>query len=311
MLTPPNPNTFANYPLDKAGIRRKDKEWLEAALNADSARFIPFRDKQPLLLLGPDGETNGEAGWLSAQARAVIGGPDAATLFLGVDEDGAPHFALDAPAGREQADALLDGMGAYADMRAAAGILAAGDTAILGAAKSLFEWHARHGYCANCGAPTAISEGGWKRECGACAAEHFPRVDPVVIMIATFDDKCLLGRQKRWPRGMYSALAGFLEPGESIEEACARELMEEAGVKAVSARYLFAQPWPFPSSLMMGLIAEAESADVEPDGDELDEARWFSRGEIEMMLNRRHPDSFVPPPLAIAHHVIKAWAERR
>jgi NAD+ diphosphatase len=311
--TPPsmfdNPNTFANFPLDKAGHRRKDPAWLDEALKSDAARIIPFKDKQPLLLLGADGAPNGEAGWLSAHAIGPIGGAKPMTLFLGVDEAGAPHFALNAQRSSDMADQLLEGMGVYADMRAAAGQLPPGDVAILGAAKSLFEWHGRHSYCSNCGSATAIAEGGWKRECPDCKGEHFPRVDPVVIMTATCNDKILLGRQKRWPKGMYSALAGFVEPGETIEEACARELMEEAGITAKNPRYLFAQPWPFPSSLMMGMIAETENEDCQADGDELEEVRWFTRAEVTMMLNRRHPDAFAPQPIAIAHHVIRAWYE--
>lgn len=302
-----NPNAFANFPLDKAGHHRKDPAWLEAALKSDAARIIPFKDKQPLMLLGADGKTNGEAGWLSAHAIGPIGGSRPMALFLGVDEAGAPHFALNAQRSSEMADQLLEGMGVYADMRAAAGQLPPGDVAILGCAKSLFEWHERHGYCSNCGTKTNMAEGGWKRECPDCKGEHFPRVDPVVIMTVTCNDKILLGRQKRWPKGMYSALAGFVEPGETIEEACVRELFEEAGVKAKNPRYLFAQPWPFPSSLMMGMIAECDTENCQADGDELEEARWFTRAEVTMMLNRRHPDAFAPQQIAIAHYVIRAW----
>ena len=304
-----NPNTFANFPLDKGGYRRKDAAWIAEQLKSDSARVIPFKDKQPLMLLGADGKTNGEAGWLSAHAIGPIGGSNPLAIFLGLDEVGAPHFAIEASRSSEMADQLLEGMGVYMDMRAAAGILPEGDTAILGCAKALFEWHGRHGYCSNCGEKTKVAEGGWKRECADCKGEHFPRVDPVVIMIATCNEKILLGRQKRWPKGMYSALAGFVEPGESIEEACARELLEEAGVKAKNPRYLFAQPWPFPSSLMMGMIAEVDTEETAVDGIELEEARWFTRAEVTMMLNRRHPDAFAPQPIAIAHHVIRAWSE--
>jgi NAD+ diphosphatase len=304
-----NPNTFANFPLDKAGERRKQPEWIAEALKSAEARIIPFKDKQPLMLLDNDGKPNGEAGWLSAHAIEMICGRNPLTIFLGVDEAGAPHFAANALRDNERADELLEGMGDYMDMRAAAGMLPEGDTAILGCAKALFEWHGRRTYCSNCREKLEVLEGGWKRQCPDCKMEHFPRVDPVVIMIAVCNDKILLGRQKAWRKGMYSALAGFVEPGESLEEACARELWEEAGVRAKNVRYLFAQPWPFPSSLMMGMIAETDTEDCKPDGEELEEARWFTRAEVTMMLNRRHPDAFAPTPIAIAHHVIRAWHE--
>jgi NAD+ diphosphatase len=174
----------------------------------------------------------------------------------------------------------------------------------------MLHWHARHRFCANCGAPTAVVQGGWRRDCAACAAEHFPRTDPVVIMLATADDQCLLGRSRRFVPHMWSCLAGFVEPGETIEQAVRRETQEEAGITCGRVSYFASQPWPFPMSLMIGCHAEALDRDIAIDPNELEDARWFSRDEIAAMLMRRHPDGLTtPPPIAIAHHIIRAWIE--
>ena len=180
---------------------------------------------------------------------------------------------------------------------------------MLAAAKALMHWHARHRFCSNCGAPTEVAVAGWRRDCPVCKAMHFPRTDPVVIMLAVDGDACLLGRQPRFPKGMYSALAGFVEPGETIEAAVRREIREEAGVACGAVQYFASQPWPFPASLMIGCFAEAESRSLEVDRVELEDARWFSRDEAIALLERRHPDGLTAPtPMAIAHHLLKRWA---
>ena len=184
------------------------------------------------------------------------------------------------------------------------------DAAILATAKQMFEWRRRHRYCAVCGQPSEAMDGGWKRKCPACETEHFPRTDPVVIMLPYHGDRCMLGRQEAWPKGMFSALAGFLEPGESIEEACARELNEEAGLHAVKVRYHSTQPWPYPSSLMIGLIAEVEDEDGSPDQTELSEVRWFTRDEARDLIAGKLDGVAAPGKLAIAHQLIKAWVEQ-
>jgi NAD+ diphosphatase len=183
------------------------------------------------------------------------------------------------------------------------------DAGILATAKSMFEWRRKHRWCSNCGQETQVTDGGWKRQCASCHAEHFPRTDPVAIMLALHDGKCLLGRQASWPPGMFSALAGFIEPGETIEEGCARELKEEAGLTATAVRYHSSQPWPWPSSLMMGLMAEVDSAEAAPDQTELEAVRWFTKAEAAALIKGELPGLFAPPPLAIAHQLIKAWAE--
>ena len=170
-------------------------------------------------------------------------------------------------------------------------------------------WHQRHRFCSNCGAPTGVTAAGWRRECASCNAQHFPRTDPVAIMLAVRGEHCLLGRQSRFPPGMYSCLAGFIEPGETLEDAVRRELFEEAGTQVGAVRYLASQPWPFPASLMIGCLAEATSDAIVVDHNELEDARWFSREETRAMLEGRHPDGLAcPQPIAIANSLMRAWA---
>jgi NAD+ diphosphatase len=246
--------------------------------------------------------------WFAGAARDALCGPEATTLFLGVDKEGRPYFAADLT--RDPAGSMIADMGAFEDMRAAAARLPDAETAILGCAKTLIEWHARHGFCANCGAPTTQADAGYKRYCQACNTEHFPRTDPVVIMLALNGDSCLLGRQEKWPPGFYSALAGFVEPGETIEEAVARELTEEAGIKIGDVLFHSTQPWPYPSSLMIGCFARATTTDVTVDMTELSDARWFTRAEVKDALEKRGKgDLRLPPPLAIAHQLVKSWVE--
>ena len=175
-------------------------------------------------------------------------------------------------------------------------------------AKSLVNWHQRHGFCANCGVKTSMREGGWKRQCPSCKAEHFPRTDPVVIMLVTKGDKCLMGRQSRFMTGMYSCLAGFVEAAETIEDAVRREVFEEAGIRCTDVAYYMTQPWPYPSSLMIGCTAHALNEDIVVDRTELEDARWFDREEVRLMLTRKHPDGLAGPhPFAIAHHLLGRW----
>jgi NAD+ diphosphatase len=181
----------------------------------------------------------------------------------------------------------------------------------LATAKALLAWHARHRFCANCGAETKSSEAGWRRDCRQCGATHFPRTDPCVIMLAIDGERCLLGRSPRFLPNMWSCLAGFVEPGESFEEAVRRETFEESGIKTGRISYFASQPWPFPMSIMVGFHAEAKSTELKIDWNELEGARWFSRDEVKLMLAGQHRDGlFAPPPIAIAHHIIRAYAEK-
>ena len=186
-----------------------------------------------------------------------------------------------------------------------------GELATYGAARSRVDWHARHRFCARCGQPTKLAKGGWQRDCGSCGAAHFPRTDPVTIMAVECQGKLLLGRQPRFPPRRFSALAGFVEPGESIEDAVAREVHEEAGVRVRDVTYVASQPWPFPSSLMIGCHSHADNAELTIDTTELEEARWFSRAEVIAAMAGDEDASFIaPPPHAVAHHLLKWWLEQ-
>lgn len=304
-----NPNTFANNPLDRAAAKRLDAEWIAARLKDPTTFIVPFRKLMPFVVNAP-GSRKKEVGWMRPQLIPSLIKPDAITIFLGMEKDAA-YFAIDVTDGPDPSKegGVLGGIGVFSDLRGVAMEIDGGDAAILAQAKSLIDWHQRHGFCAACGGPTRYMEGGYKRQCDGCKAEHFPRTDPVVIMLATKGDKCLLGRGTRFPKGFFSALAGFIEPGESIEEAVERELTEESGIKVKNVRYFSTQPWPYPSSLMIGCFAEAVNEDITLDTTELAEARWFTRDEVKLMMEGKMDGCFVPPPLAIAHQLIKAWAE--
>jgi len=242
------------------------------------------------------------------QARALEGATE--TVFLGL-ADGAPRFGFGIT---PQAAEALKGRDGFhvTDLRSIAvqGLVEPDHLPPIAEAKAVLHWHARHRFCPNCGATTQPVDAGWKRECAACKSEHFPRTDPVVIMLATHGERCLLGRSPRFAPTMWSCLAGFIEPGESIEDAVHRETREEAGIVCGRVRYFTSQPWPFPTSLMIGCHAEAVTTDIVIDREELEGARWFDKDEIVAMLMRRHPQGLTtPPPVAIAHHIIRAWVE--
>jgi NAD+ diphosphatase len=292
-------NTFAGSTLDRAGARRGDRDWISAQLAASDAVALALWQGK---LLATD--TGLARLPLSALPAAE---PDGETLlFLGL-QGTTPVFAINLEGEADPAQVALAGLGAFDELRPLALRLSATDAAEAAAARSLFEWRRRHRWCANCGAPTRNAEAGWKRVCPVCGAEHFPRTDPVVIMMATFGDRCLLGRQAAWAPGMWSALAGFVEPGESLEEAVARELREEASLTVTAARYHSSQPWPFPGQMMVGFIAQVADDQAKADLTELEAVRWFDRAQAAALLRGEIDGAFAPPPLAIAHQLIKAW----
>ena len=299
-------NVFAGNPLDRASDRRRDEAWIAEKLAAPDSLGIALWNGRPFIEDSKAGGT--QIAYLSADMARELSGGGEKLLFMGLWKDVAV-FAVDMDSSSDPADGPLEGLGRFDDLRAISMTLPPTDAAILATAKQMFEWRRRHRHCASCGEPSVVAEAGWKRVCPSCKAEHFPRTDPVVIMLPVHGEKCLLGRQAAWPKGVFSALAGFLEPGESIEEACARELMEEAALKAVSVRYHSTQPWPYPSSLMIGLIAEVENEDATPDQTELDEVRWFTREEAKTLIAGSLPGVRAPGAMAIAHQLIKAWAE--
>jgi NAD+ diphosphatase len=222
-------------------------------------------------------------------------------LFLGLDGE-VPHFSALPPG-----DVPIDGRAHFALL----GELGAADAPVFAAALSLANWHRRHAYCSVCGAPTLHNRGGWSRACGACQSEHYPRADPVVIMLAEHDGRLLLGRQPHYPPRRFSALAGFVEPGETIEAAVARELLEEAGIEARDVTYVASQPWPFPSTLMIGAHAVATGDSLTIDRTELADARWFTRAEVEAALRGEEGAAFLPPPrFAIARTLLDGWVAR-
>ncbi len=306
------PMIFAQNPLDRAGHYRVDQAWLKARLKDPSSRQLPVYDLKPYLLPA-QGNDPPCLGWIRpGLIEASWDGPGA-VIFLGMDGDRA-HFAVEM---RVNADptlngGVLDGFGgSFKDLRGSvmSGELAGGEAAIMAQARAMIEWHRRHPFCSQCGKATEVIEGGYKRICGHCKAEHFPRTDPVVIMLTHREGRALLGRAKTFPGRMFSALAGFVEPGETIEEAVAREIMEEVGVKVGKVDYFATQPWPFPMSLMIGCLAEGISEDIIIDDTEIAEARWFSREELALALKGETKDFFVPPAMAIAHHLIRAFVE--
>lgn len=281
---------FTGGLLDRADRLRQDVDGLAAACGDRRARLLRLDGFEP------DLDDAGRLAWTTlADAPS-----DAELVLLGLD-DGRPRFAALVPGARVSPARSMRLFGKI-------DLMAPGEAATYATARSLLDWHARHGFCANCGAPTTLFRAGCGRTCPACKAEHFPRVDPVVIMIAEHDGRALLGRQPGWPQGRYSALAGFLEPGESIEEAVAREIMEEAGVRVSNVRYIASQPWPFPSSLMIACAAEAQDDAITLDETELEDAIWVARDEVRAVLAGGQGSFLAPPPYAIAHSLLTAWA---
>jgi NAD+ diphosphatase len=311
MQTPfPDPSALTGYganPLDRLAMRRGDGAFVAGLRGAAGTRHVVFTGDIPLL------RKQGDAldPFFATRDLAALGASRESAL-LGQDEDGAIFASLlDQPAAETgEGDAGVVSL----DLRSLAvqGLLAPPVLGVLAQAKSLLHWHARHRFCSQCGAATQAAEAGWKRACPACSAQHFPRTDPVVIMLVCDGDACLVGRQPRFNPGMYSALAGFIEPGETVEAAVRREVAEEAGVTVGAVAYHASQPWPFPASLMIGCFGQALSRGIVVDRTELEDARWISRDEVRAMFEGRHPGGLVPPaPIAIAHHLLRAFAEGR
>lgn len=296
-----NPNWFANNPLSRINHEKDQSGFIAARLQDADSLVIPLWRGDPLI-------AGGKAAFLSAAALSEFP-RTTPVVFLGL-ERGRAYFAADVSAAAQNPEtAPFAELGEYAPLRMAAGVLPKDDIAIIGHGRWLFEWHRKHLFCAQCGHETTMITGGAKRRCNQCEAEHFPRSDPVAIVLALHDDACLLGRGAHFPAGFLSALAGFVEPGETPEEAAKRELFEEAGVTLSDIQYQFSQPWPFPSSLMMGFFAGVEDKTLNLDTDEIEEARWISLNDIKALLNGEERGGvFLPPKFTIARQLIERWA---
>jgi NAD+ diphosphatase len=284
---------MTGFPLDRSDWLRNDAEAYGKILNDWRGRLLGFDGPDPLI------SNEGGLVWHSMADAAF----DAELVLLGLRDD-KPHFA----AITTQTDFSIM---RSPSMWKALTLLAAEEAAIFGAARSVIDWHNVSRFCGRCGGATTLFRAGWGRRCETCNTEHFPRTDPVVIMLAEFEGKVLVGRQSRFPPGNYSALAGFLEPGESMEEAVRRELFEESGIRTGAVRYVASQPWPFGGSqLMMACVADAEADAITLDTNELEDAIWVTRDEVIAALEEAENRRFTAPPrFAIAHTLLLRWVE--
>ncbi len=280
---------FATHTLDRNANHRSDGNWVKDLLEKPSTRHVRLHGDKTFVVDG---------------ALQEFDTPhDGENILLGTDGEGIAWFA-----------SWVESSDGMTDLRtlALAADLPPSQLGMLAQARSILHWHERHGFCANCGTKTAMQDAGYRRHCAACTTDHFPRTDPVIIIAVKRGGKLLLGRQSVWPEGMYSTLAGFMEPGETIEDAARREVFEESGIRVGDIQFHSNQPWPFPSSLMIGLIGEALNDDIVVDTKELETARWFGRSEIQTMIDGTHSAGLsAPKPMAIAHHLIRAAISAR
>jgi NAD+ diphosphatase len=307
--------TFGGSGLDRQAGRRKDPAAIAADLS--QGRILPMWHGKPLI-------EKDRPVWLSPGHPVLT--LASAPVFLG-DDEGTPRFAADLSdwvpdagiAVREtgffdpsvQHHPLLEGDQGFVELRGIMTRLSPRDAELIATGKALLQWHRSHGFCAACGSRSDMTQGGWQRSCPACGTQHFPRTDPVVIMLVTRGNAVLLGRSPGWPEGMFSLLAGFVEPGETVEAAVRREVQEEAGVTCGAVRYLASQPWPFPASLMLGMRTEATTADIRLDPEELEQALWVTREELVTVFAGLHPTIRAPRTGAIAHFILRNWLADR
>ncbi|MBN1580214.1 MAG: NAD(+) diphosphatase [Anaerolineae bacterium] len=296
-------NLFTASPLDRASDRRRDEQWLAAQQNAPTTRFVLIWRLLHLVAREP-------------QLRPVFLSPQelhervddmGMPMFLGVGENRS-YFAANLPASIAAVPDSLTELGQFRELRQVAALLDAPDAALLAHARAMAYWHQRHRFCGDCGSPTESREGGYLRVCSnaQCAQHHFPRSDPAIIVLVESENRCLLGRKPSWPEGMYSTIAGFVEPGECIETAVIREVREETGVQVGEMFYQSSQPWPFPSSLMLGFRARAADSTIRvEDQDELQDVQWFMREQIRSGLMEKSLQ--LPPNISVSHRLIEGW----
>ncbi|MBC9247937.1 NAD(+) diphosphatase [Paracoccus sp. 11-3] len=314
-MIPESDVTFAGSFLDRADRLRADAAQMARLLVDPASRVSPFWRGKPLFDLTPVGP---RLAWISATDPLIVNCPEP-LVFMGMDDDGLAHFAADvsyiAPPDELPAEFVdkrtldLTDSRKFIELRAIMGDIDHRDAGIAAAAKGIFEWRLTHGFCANCGARNRVGHAGWRFDCPSCGRQHFPRTDPVVIMLILDGDHVLLGRQSNWPDKMYSLLAGFMEPGETIEEAVRREVMEEAGIRVGKVRYVTSQPWPFPASLMIGCVGRAESVDITIDPHELEQALWVSKGDMARALAGQHDQIAPARKGAVAQVILRAWVD--
>ena len=296
---------YSGNPLDRGDQERRDEQWIADMSNDRASKFLPLKDLNVLVSQGlQDG-----LGWLGVDDMRQLGIANRG-LLLGL-RDQVAFFVVDISGHEHAVQELCDGGNyRFVDARTVTEFVSDEDLGIVAQARAQVHWHSRNGFCSACGQETFVKRGGQVRQCSKCDAEHFPRTDPVAITVVSDKDQCLLGQSRgRLSRtNTFSALAGFVDQGESIEEAVAREVMEEAGISVRNIRYHSSQPWPFPSSLMIGCHADAVTTDISIDDEEMVDVRWFQRDEVLRALEGASEILVVPGPIAIAHHLIKAWA---
>ena len=296
-------NFYAGANIDRAGPLRRDSAFLEEKLTAPNARVLPVWQEKNFVSFPDRDGMSPQISWITVDAARELVGNEPSLILLG-DKDGTPYFAIDL-SHLEAPDAALT-HGAFVGLRDVGGGLDREEGALLAYAKGLIHWHERHPFCARCGSATEVRDGGHVRVCvnPDCRTSHFPRTDPAVIMLVHKGDRCVLAHNRRNPLPMYSTLAGFVEPGESLEEAVAREVYEEVGIRVGHVRYHSSQPWPFPGNIMLGFHAEAVSTEIVIQEEELREARWFERDEI---VNAAQNDLRLSRPESISRRLIDDW----
>ena len=285
-------NVFAGAFVDRSGERRKDSEWLREALDSDDSRFVPVWQKQFLVAGDPPGVELLRRNQLGRDAE------EHELIFLGIFR-GHPTFAI----AFDDEDAPFEGLGEFRQLRYLGTVLPPDEANLVAHARALVLWHAVQVYCPRCGSEARPDAAGNTRTCvnEDCGREIFPRVDPAIIVLVSHGDRCLLGRQQGWPEGRYSTIAGFVEPGESVEDAVRREVYEETNIKVGKVRYHSSQPWPFPSSLMLGFLAEDTTSDIGLNDGELEDARWFTRDELQSGSRK------LPFHISIARRLVDHW----
>lgn len=302
----PRPNPLATSALDRVSDLRKDEAWLDAAYG-DSGAVVHVVTKGQVATMGDRSAT------LSVGAVERFVSREALVL-LGV-LDGRTHFAVDlSDVERRKIEDALHEDAMFMGLRDAAATLHADDANLLAFASGIATWHVNHRFCGRCGGPTVVRAAGHERHCEACGADHFPRTDPAVIVLIRdkSGERCVLGRQKVWPPRMFSTLAGFLEPGESLEDTVMREMREEVGLPVEDVRYSSSQPWPFPQSLMLGFHAVASSDEIRVHPTELDDAQWFERDVVDASRAMgRRGDPMIPPPMTIARRLVDEWLDNQ